>query len=254
MSIKQSLSAFFTTKRLILWGVYLALLITVTLLFDKFVMLWYTKHGEALAVPNVVAQRFEDAKDMLELQGLKAIKAGEKHNASLPFGYVVEQNPRANRPVKKGRRVYLTISAGEREVQVPNLVGLSETNARERLKSYGLLLGDVEYQYTDEELPNVVMAQSTDPGVLVTASSSIDITVSLGEPTENAIVPMVMGKTLEIAKRDIRKAGLVIGKITYKVNNEYLQNTVLDQTPEAGLEVAHGEKIDLLVTTFDPNR
>ncbi|MFQ5675039.1 MAG: PASTA domain-containing protein [bacterium] len=251
--MKNMFSQLLTRKTLILVGVYLLGILVVVILFDQFIMPWYTKHGEALAVPNVVAQRFEDAKDILELQGLNALKAGEKYSSTLPFGYVVEQNPRPDRLVKKGRNVYLTISAGEREIQVPNLKGLSETNAYERLKSSGLSLGDVEYEYSQNELPDVVMKQSEEPGVLVKANSPIDITVSLGEPTENVKVPSVLGKTLQVAKRDIRRAGLIVGEITYKTNNEYLQNTVLDQSPAPGNIVANGDTVSLLVTTFDSN-
>ena len=226
------------------------MLVLAVILLDQFAMPWYTKHGEALAVPNVIAQRFEDAKELLELRGLEVIKGGEKHNAQLPFGYVVEQNPRPNRLVKMGRRVYLTISSGEREFQMPNLVGLSETNARERLKSYSLLLEDIVYKYGPEEPRDVVMAQSKDPGTLVKVGTPIEITVSLGEPTENVIVPSLLGKTLGVAKRELQKAGLVVGKLTYKINNEYILNSVLIQSLEAGTEVAHGDTVDLWISTY----
>lgn len=239
-----------TRKRLILLGTYLIILFLGILVLDRFIMPWYTKHGEALAVPNVIAQRFEDAEELLELQGLKAIKAGEKNNAQLPFGYVVEQNPRPNRLVKMGRRVYLTISSGERKFEMPNLVGLSETNARERLKSYSLLLEDIVYRYSSEEPRDAVMAQSKNPEILVRVGTAIEITVSLGEPTENVIVPSLLGRTLDVAKRRLVKAGLVLGKVTYKINDEYIPYSVLFQSLDAGTEAANGDTIDLLVTTF----
>jgi len=250
MSIKGTLQKVFTREGLVLLGTYFIILVLAVILLDQFAMPWYTKHGEALAVPNVIAQRFEDAKELLELQGLDVVKAGEKNNAQLPFGYVVEQNPRPARLVKMGRRVYLTISSGEREFQMPNLVGLSETNARERLKSYSLLLEDIVYKYSPEEPRDVVMAQSEDPGTLVRVSAGIEITVSLGEPTENVIVPSLLAKTLDVAKRELQKAGLVVGMIQYKIDDKYIPNSVLYQSLDAGTEVAHGDSVDLLVTRF----
>jgi len=198
----------------------------------------------------VIAQRFEDAKELLELQGLDVVKAGEKNNAQLPFGYVVEQNPRPDRLVKMGRRVYLTISTGEREFQMPNFIGLSETNARERLKSYSLLLEDIVYRYSTEEPRDVVMAQSKDPGTLVKVGTPIEITVSLGEPTENVIVPSLLAKTLDVAKRELQKAGLVVGKVTYKIDDDFIPNSVLYQSIDAGTEAAHGDAVDLLISTY----
>ncbi|MFQ5822922.1 MAG: PASTA domain-containing protein [bacterium] len=217
-------------------------------------MPWYTKHGEALNVPNVTAKRFETAKEILEMQGLRVVKGGEKYDSELPFGYVVAQNPRAYRKVKKGRRVYLTISVGEREIQVPNLIGLSETNAEETLKSLGLRIGERDYQYVPNEPPEVVIAQSKEPKSMVKMSTAIDITVSLGQAHKNVIVPSVLGKTLEAAKRDIEKSGLTLGKVRYQVLNNFLPNTVIDQSISDGLTVARGDTIDLVITTVTKSK
>ena len=243
----------FTPRRLLkLGGLMLGFFLFVGVM-DRVVMPWYTKHGEALAVPNTIGKRFETAKEMLQLQGLKAVKAGERYDPRLPFGYVVEQNPRPNRLVKRGRRVYLVISVGEREVQVPNLIGLSETNALEQLKSFGLRVGEIEYEYRPDELPDVVIWQSHEPNSLVKVSTEVDITVSLGKPTQNVVVPSVLGKTLDVAKREIIKSGLQLGEVTFKFNNDFLPNTVIDQSLPAGQTVAHGDTINLLVTTVEEN-
>ncbi len=75
MSIKGTLQKVFTREGLVLLGTYFIILVLAVILLDQFAMPWYTKHGEALAVPNVIAQRFEDAKELLELQGLDVVKA-----------------------------------------------------------------------------------------------------------------------------------------------------------------------------------
>ncbi|MFQ5648461.1 MAG: PASTA domain-containing protein [bacterium] len=238
----------FTRKRVFVASILFGILVGLGLLLDEVIMPWYTKHGEALEVPNIVAKRYEVAQEVLEMQGLEAVKAGEKTDPNLPFGYVIEQNPAPNRLVKKGRRVYLTISVGEREVLVPNLVGLSEKNAGERLKSLGLRFGEIDYVYKPNEVKDVVLAQSPEANALVTASSAIDLTVSLGEPTENVTVPSVLGKNLEVAEREIKKAGLTMGAIAYRVSDQVLPNTIIDQSIAAGQVVEHGDTLNLVVT------
>ncbi len=249
-SIFKNLSGLVTPRRLKIFGIAILSLYLVVVFFDLLVMPWYTKHDEALAVPNVVAQPFDTAKELLEMQGLNVVKQGEKYDSSLPFGYVVDQNPRGNRLVKKGRRVYLTISVGEREVEVPNLLGMSETNAEETLKSLGLRIGDRDYKYVIDELPKVVLEQSHPPKTFVKLNSALDITVSLGEPVANVIAPSVLGKTLETAKREIQRAGLTVGRIGYRLNNDLLPNTVIDQSPDAGLSIAYGDTMDIVVTAI----
>ncbi len=250
--IKNYLKRLFTPRRVAIASISLCVVIAFMILFDQALMPWYTKHGEALAVPNIVAKRYEIAKEILEAQGLVAVKGGEKHDADLPFGYIVEQNPRANRLVKQGRRVYLTISVGEPELEVPGLVGLSEKNALERIKSHGLRIGEILYEFMPNELADVVVSQSEAVGNRVKASTSLDITVSLGRPTENVTVPSVLAKTLDVARREIAKAGLTVGAIKFQVSEQFLPNTVIDQSIEGGASTKLGTSLDLTVTTVDP--
>lgn len=248
--MKTLLNKIFTRDRIIIIGAIFMAVLSLTLLFDQILMPWYTKHGEALTVPNLIAQRYETAKDILEQQGLKAVKGGEKHDANLPFGYVVEQNPRGNRLVKKGRRVYLTISVGEKDVQVPSLVGLSENNAKEIIKSYSLRLGEVDYQYVVNEVADIVIEQSPAKKTFIKINSEVDLIVSLGEPKENATMPSVMAKTLETAKKEIQKAGLQVGRITYKLSEQFLPKTVIEQSIDAGTIIEHGTRVNLMVTVL----
>ncbi len=248
--MKDLLNKIFTRDRIIIIVAIFLAVLSIVLLFDQILMPWYTKHGEALTVPNLIAQRYETAKDILEQQGLKAVKGGEKYDANLPFGYVVEQNPSGNRLVKKGRRVYLTISVGEKDVQVPNLVGLSENNAKEIIKSYSLRLGQVDYQYVVNEVADIVIEQSPAKKSFIKINSEIDLIVSLGEPKENATMPFVIGKTIETVKREIQKAGFRVGRITYKISDEFLPQTVIQQSINAGTITEHGAEVNLMVTVL----
>jgi serine/threonine-protein kinase len=250
IDLKTLSAKIFTKQHLLIFAGVLVCFLVIVWLFDFLVMPWYTKHDEALTVPNVIAQPFETAKDLLEMQGLKVIQQGEMHDSNLPFGYVVDQNPRSNRLVKKGRRVYLTISVGEREIEAPNLVGMSETNAEETLKSFGLRLGELDYRYVPDELPKVVVEQSVSPKTFVKANTAIDITVSLGEPVANVVVPSVLGKNFETARREIQRAGLMLGRISYRINSDLLPNTVIDQSMEAGLTIAYGDTINLVISSI----
>ncbi len=250
IDLKTLPAQIFTKQHMLIFGGVLVGFFVIVWLFDLLIMPLYTKHDEALAVPNVIAQPFETAKDLMEMQGLKVIKQGEIHDSSLPFGYVVDQNPRPDRLVKKGRRVYLTISVGEREIEVPKLTDFSERNAEEIVKSVGLRIGDRDYKYIPDEDPNKVIAQFPSPHDFVKANTAIDITVSLGKPVENVIVPSVLGKNFETARREIQRAGLMLGKISYRINTDLLPNTVIDQSLDAGVTIAYGDTINLVISSI----
>jgi len=127
-------------------------------------------------------------------------------------------------------------------------------NANERVKSVGLRVGEILYEYVPNELPDVVIAQSEKASSLVPASTAIDLTVSLGRPTENVTVPSMLGKPLEIAQREFTKKGLQVGEIEYEFNDQFLPNTVIEQSIEGGEVVKHGTAIDLTVTVIGEGR
>jgi serine/threonine-protein kinase len=246
--MKDLLQKTVSAKTLLLTAAILLFFLLFLALVDDVLMPWYTKHGESLAVPSVVAKPMEEAKDILEEQGLEVVKAGEKYDARLPFGYVVDQNPRAKRLVKKGRRIYLTMSIGEKEIEMPKLLDLSETNAVERIKSFGLRLGEIDYTYSREPA-NVVIKQSAEPKSYVKLNTTVDLVVSLGEAIGNSKVPELAGLILKEAIRELKRSGLQAGRIRYKVLDGFLPDTVVQQSLPPGHVVSHGTSVDLVVTT-----
>ncbi|MFQ5705890.1 MAG: PASTA domain-containing protein [bacterium] len=253
-TLKERALHLLTPKRVAILALLTGVLLGVTILFDQVLMPWYTRHDQALEVPNLVGKRFESAKELLDAAGLEIVKKGEKYDSAWPFGYVVDQNPHALRKVKNGRRVYVTLSLGDRELQVPDLMGLSETNAEERLKSLGLRIGEREYEYVANEPSDIVIAQSLPPNRMVKTGTAVDIKVSLGKAAGSARVPSILGKTLETAKREIRKSGLVLGHVQFRLTNEFLPNTVIWQSLTTGTKVTRGDTLDLIVTTVSQSK
>ena len=77
----------------------------------------------------------------------------------------------------------------------------------------------------------------------------ITFIISLGNPPNYYVTPNLINQNLYKAKENISKAGLLLGKITYEYNNDYLNNTVLEQSKTAGMRLSFPTKIDLIVTT-----
>ena len=221
-------------------------------LMDRLIMPAYTRHGQAISVPDVTNMTFEAAKEILESQDLRAIKAGECFDSHMPPGYVLFQEPSAGSQVKKGRRIYLTLSKGERTVTMPNLVGGSERDARFRITGLGLVLDSLDYEHSSYYPEGVVADQSIPPGTEVEVGTRVRLTVSLGPAPSRFIVPDVVGKSLDDARRAIKKAGLTVGKIVYQQSSDLLPETVIEQSIPAGQEVSAGDTLDLIVSQLPP--
>ena len=52
----------------------------------------------------------------------------------------------------------------------------------------------------------------------------------------------------DVQRGEIKKAGLVVGQISYRISEQFLPSTVINQSLEVGMIVRHGEPLDLLVT------
>lgn len=237
-------------------GGIIALFLAFGLLVDWVFMPIYTRHGQALEVPNVVAKRYEEAKSTLEGEGFEVIKQ-ERIDAKYQAGYVVEQIPRPHASVKGGRPIYIVVSQGARKVPMPKLVEGSVRDAQLSLARYNLVLGRVDSAYSTEPL-GVVIAQSVpyfsrtasgkDSLVQVGIGTVVNITVSLGDASTDVTVPSVAGLTYDAARELIAKAGLIVGQITFKEIDSLLPETVINQSLEANTLVRRGSKIDLEVS------
>jgi len=225
-----------------------AVAIAVYLVFDLAVMPLYTRQHQAITVPDVLNKSLAEAEKTLQRSGLRLVKGGEKFDETLAAGKVIFQSPEASSVVKKGRRIYVTVSKGGRTFTMPKLVGLALRDVKFMLQDYELSLGFITYR-RDPFLPDgVVCDQSIAEGNTVGVHSRVDITVSLGvEPTEY-IVPDLVGRSIEDALLELQKAGLTSGTISRQATDELLPETVISQSLQAGLEVAKGDTIHLVVS------
>ena len=179
--------------------------------------------------------------------GLEARQGETRVDKDHLAGIVIIQNPAQGSKVKKGRRIYLTISEGEQLVQVPNIRGRTLRDASFVLEREGLKLGAVEYQSSEESPPNTVIEQKVAPGTKVKRDIYVSVVISQGKTDRKVSVPDLRGKTLTEAGKILANNGLKLGNITYIPSTELLPNTVVDQFPRVSELVAFGQAIDLFV-------
>lgn len=236
-----------------LMGILATIFVLIFLFFviDHIVMPIYTHHGEEEELPDITEKPYAEAKRILEERGFTIIKEAEKYDATYPESTVVSQNPVPFARVKKGRRIYVTLSAGERLIQVPRVIGLSERDAEFSLRQAGVTLGEIYYEYHSYHLSGVVFSQSVDANMEVVEHTPVDITVSMGRQPDRFIVPDVMGKSLEMATRLLRRAGLRVGDITYEVEQNLVPDTIIRQSRDGGEEVMQGTAINLVVSRLE---
>ncbi len=228
-----------------------AAVLLLYLLFDWAIMPLYTRQYQSIPVPDLTNMPYNLAESRLKSLGLRAIKSEEQYDEQVAPGDVRFQIPEAGTPVKKGRRIYLTVSKGHKILTMPKLTGLSERDAQFALEEAELKQGAVDYR-TDEFYPaGVVCAQSVPAGADIRHGTRVDLSVSTGLEPSEFIVPATVGLSLDQALQLIRQAGLTPGTISEQRTGKLLPNTVVSQSLEAGTVVSKADTLDLIISILE---
>ena len=225
----------------------MAILAALFFVCNDVLLPWYVNTGEPIEVPSVIGMKFEEAEKLINSLGLEARKGDVRMDKEHPAGSVVIQNPSEGSKVKRGRRVYLTVSGGELLVLVPNIKGRTLRDAKFALEREGLNLGAIEYQSSDQYPLNTIIEQHVTPGTKVKRNVFISVVASQGLVSEKVTVPDLNGKTFVDAQKLLINSGLKLGNITYVPSPDLLPNTVVQQFPIAGELVMNGQAVDIFV-------
>lgn len=220
--------------------------ILIALLFNSVIMPWYTNHAEGLTVPDVTRMPLEKAKATLTAYGLRYEVADYRKNAVYPAGFVTDQQPTPGELVKPDRKIYLTVNRKYHPtVEVPSVVNQSLRSAKINLQNSGLKIGTISYE--SSRFKNSVLRQSIEAGVEVAKGTAIDLAVGNGLGKKMIDLPSLVGMGLTAAKRSLRRKGLRVGHVTYKVRPGVSPGVVISYRPKKK-RVKIGTTVKLIVS------
>lgn len=143
--------------------------------------------GEDLVrVPTVVNRSFADAEQILKDEGFN-VRADYEYSETVPIDVVISQDPESSSMAKPNSTIRLLISRGEEisYVTMENLVGLNIDEAKSKIKSLDLEIGDIRPEANEEVEKDIVTWQSYQPGTELETKTVVDLYISSG-PEENA--------------------------------------------------------------------
>ncbi len=200
---------------------------------------------EQVQVPNVIGMSEDEARDAIGDAGLSVDPPDFKPDEEADEGEVIDQDPNRDQYVDPGTSIHLTVSSGRPQVDVPFLVGSSQDEARNQLRTAKL---DPQFESVESDEPQGQVL-STDPqgGEPVDEGSVVTVTISKGPH----LVPNVVGLNRSDAIQQIVNAGF-----TYSFRGDDRstepRGTVTDQLPAADKPQPQGTEIVLFVSTYDP--
>ncbi len=142
------------------------------------VVLTVSTGKSGIEVPDVTGKSKAEAVATLKSKGFQ-VKEQEQASDEVDAGDVISQDPEGGKTAASDAAITITVSTGPDQVEVPNLVGMTQSSATTKLSDSGLRVGNVTQQESDQSAGTVI-GQSVDAGTTVDPDTAVDITVSSG--------------------------------------------------------------------------
>jgi len=197
--------------------------------------------SETVAVPYVVGIPQANAENLITEKGLVP-QVHRVSSADVEEGVVIQQSPTEGTKVDKETVVRIDVSSGKPEVQIPSVVGQTQTDAVAELTRAGLDVQVVEVNSDRDQ--GTVTAQSPQAGLTVVEGTRVRINVSKGP--KPVTVPSVVGLPYDQAASELQSAGFNVSRIDQ--DSDQAAGIVTEQTPSGGSEGSKGSTVTLTVS------
>lgn len=197
--------------------------------------------NKLVTVPFVEGQIEALARQNIRKAGLK-VTIRREPNANIPEGKVIRQQPGAGEKIPRGNKVTIFVSQGPPKVTVPNVVGMSESEAEALLQSKNLKADP--HTVPNDQAEGTVVAQAPNADELVDVDTVVRINIATGPQPVG--VPNEVGKSYSDALSELQSLGFAVRRQDVRSNSP--AETVLSQDPAANTAAPEGSTVTLKVS------
>ena len=199
-------------------------------------------------VPNFRDSSIVDA--VAEAEKLGLVVQLEHVASTIAEGRVLAQTPEPGTELRKGLVVVLQVSKGGELHDVPDVKGMTVTDAQAEIKAQGFTMGDVVKVREPKFKPGEVIAQSPSSPAKAAAGRKIDLLVQDGADANGVItVPDVNRMTEKEAREVLTAAGLKVQGVDRVYSPLLPEGLAIETRPGAGSVLRAGQGVILKLAT-----
>ena len=142
----------------------------------------------------------------------------------------------------------ITAEEDEEEVKVPDVVGMTEDEAKEALKKKGLGYKVVERKESEKYEEGTVCEQKTKAGTKVKKNTTIQLVVSSGLVGDELTIPDVSGLSESDAQKRLEDEGFEKISSDFQYDDNVAEGDVISTTPAAGSKATKDTDIKMIVS------
>ncbi|KNX36959.1 Stk1 family PASTA domain-containing Ser/Thr kinase [Luteipulveratus halotolerans] len=226
------------------WWVAAAIAVVIAVVGGGAVWWWGAGPGASASVPDVTHLSRGSAVRAIDQSGLSA-QVREVFSETVPRDTVVRTVPGAGSDQRKSEAVVLEVSKGPERYLVPQLTGVDQATARQRLTAGHLAVGTVTQAFHETVPAGQVVSSRPGTGAEQKKGARVDLVVSKGR--QPITVPTVTGQTQEQASGALTDAGLAVSLAPQAFSDTVPNGSVISQNPSTGT-LFRGETVTLTVS------
>jgi beta-lactam-binding protein with PASTA domain len=237
-------------------NILLAVLSIIALLtFSNVFLDVYTRHRKSAPVPDFTGKSLDSALFIAQKHNLRIEVIDSIFRTDVPRGSVLSQNPEPKTPVKKNRKIFLTMNYFfPKKEAVPDIREGSLRLAKINLSTKGFRIGKLEYSYekdyTNHVFKLMYKGREIEPGISLPVGEYIDLKIGL-KMTEDSVsvttVPKVAGYTKQKVEDLIIENSLnyilIFDSKSVKTMTDSLNSIAYEQDPPAGSTALYGDNV-----------
>lgn len=230
-------------------GIFSAIVIIALLIYVVPKAIKGMKNGdvvEKIAVENYIGKTREEAKELIEAQGL-VLDVNTVENEDEPDGLVLGQKPEEGTSVDKGSTITLEINELPDSVPVPPLKGLTTEEAQKTLEDNSLKLGSVEEEFNEDVEEGKVIYSNPDGGYSVKRGTAVKVIVSKGVDKTPVVLSDYKGMDQDIVVNQLKSLGFTV-VIENGFSNKVGEGQVYDMDPKPNQSVDKGSTVTLFIS------
>jgi serine/threonine-protein kinase len=208
------------------------------------------KSEDTVIVPDLVGKDVVTALERLTELQLNTKVNGSEYNRQFPKNHVIYQEPDPGSEIKKDRDIRIIISKGPKNILMPNLISLSERQARMIMEENGISQGHLTRAYFKAIEKDHIIAQVPAAGTMITRGGPVDLLVSLGPRPVDYKMPELSGLSLDEALLKIEKTNLTVGDIRSQFDKHKSRNLIIRQEPQSGYRISQNSPVNLIINRF----
>ncbi|WP_308289393.1 MULTISPECIES: Stk1 family PASTA domain-containing Ser/Thr kinase [unclassified Mumia] len=205
---------------------------------------WWYGVARYDSAPDLVGLPLAEARAEGERAGYVVETGGDSYSETVARGSVVSTDPGPGGRILPDGTLTLTVSKGKERYPLPDLEGMSESEAEQALADIKAVVGQVDRKYDDSVELGDVIAVSLPVGRMIRPDTEVDLVVSKGRRPVK--VTDYTGKPVDRAQQELEKAGFEV-EVTRVNDDEVPKDEVMSQDPSGGTAYK-GDTVTLTVS------